>query len=65
MPTLEINGHGRVWVDDSFHSLTREQQQATVEEIAADLRASASVIEVELPDGSIAEFPAGTPPETM
>ncbi|AIL98101.1 hypothetical protein [Sinorhizobium meliloti] len=64
MPTLEINGHGRVWVDDSFHSLTREQQQATVEEIAADLRASAS-IEVELPDGSIAEFPAGTPPEIM
>ncbi|ASP96713.1 hypothetical protein GOC87_18825 [Sinorhizobium meliloti] len=65
MPTLEINGHGRVWVDDSFLSLTREQQQATVEEIAANLRASASVIEVELPDGSIAEFPDGTPPETI
>ena len=33
MATLEINGR-RVEVDDSFRSLSPEQQQATVEEIA-------------------------------
>ncbi|RVE90689.1 hypothetical protein [Sinorhizobium meliloti] len=65
MPTLEISGYGRVWVDDSFLSLSPEEQNATVEEIAANLRASAPVIEVELPDGSIAEFPDGTPTETI
>lgn len=46
MPTLEISGYGRVWVDDSFLSLSPEEQNATVEEIAANLRASAPVIEV-------------------
>jgi hypothetical protein len=36
MATLEINGR-KVEVDDSFRSLSPEQQQATVEEIAAAL----------------------------
>lgn len=36
MPTLNINGQ-RVKVDDSFLSLTPEQQNATVDEIAASL----------------------------
>ena len=37
MPTLEINGQ-RVKVDDSFLNLSPEQQQATVEEIAASMK---------------------------
>lgn len=36
MATLEINGR-RVEVDDSFRALSPEQQQATVEEIAASM----------------------------
>lgn len=36
MPTLEINGK-RVQVDDSFLSLSPEQQEATVDEIAASI----------------------------
>jgi hypothetical protein len=39
MATLEINGR-RVEVDDSFRSLSPEQQQATVEEIASSLGAA-------------------------
>ena len=38
MATLEINGR-RVQVDDAFRNLSPEQQQATVEEIAASLGA--------------------------
>ena len=36
MPTLEINGRD-VEVDDSFLSMTPEQQERTVDEIAAAL----------------------------
>jgi hypothetical protein len=41
MATLEINGR-KVEVDDSFRSLSPEQQQATVEEIAASLPQAAT-----------------------
>lgn len=41
MPTLNIEGH-KVQVDDSFLSLTPDQQNATVEEIAKSLSASDS-----------------------
>lgn len=40
MPTLNIDGVGRVEVDDSFLSLSPEQQSATVEEIVASHRKS-------------------------
>lgn len=39
MPTLEINGK-RVQVDESFLSLSPEQQEATVDEIAASIGAA-------------------------
>lgn len=44
MPTLNINGK-RVTVDDSFLSLSPEQQNATVDEIAASFDAAPSAVE--------------------
>ncbi|CAK7257700.1 MULTISPECIES: hypothetical protein [unclassified Shinella] len=66
MPTLNINGR-RVQVDDSFLSLTPEQQNATVDEIASqlgevpqaesaqsqDLRSDLSSMSTKLGDASI------------
>ncbi|TBZ00237.1 hypothetical protein [Rhizobium leguminosarum] len=77
MPTLNIQGK-RVKVDDSFLQLSPEEQNRTVDEIAAQIgvapqptKGTAAAagfenpIRVELPDGSIAEFPEGTPNEVM
>lgn len=46
MPILEINGR-RVQVEDSFMSLSPDQQEATVDEIAAELGATAPAPESE------------------
>ncbi|RUV39977.1 MULTISPECIES: hypothetical protein [unclassified Mesorhizobium] len=74
--TLEINGH-RVEVDSSFRSMPHDQQQATVDEIAKSLptagpwtkygasASSQNVTQVKAPDGSIVEFPDGTPDDVM
>lgn len=70
MPTLNINGR-RVKVDDSFLSLTPEQQNATVDEIASqlgevpqaesaqsqDLRSDLSSLSNKLGDASIDSLP--------
>ncbi|WP_260696071.1 hypothetical protein [Rhizobium leguminosarum] len=77
MPTLNIQGK-RVKVDDSFLQLSPEEQNRTVDEIAAQIGVAPqptkgtgatagfeNPIRVELPDGSIAEFPEGTPNDVM
>ncbi|RME97056.1 MAG: hypothetical protein D6773_16310 [Alphaproteobacteria bacterium] len=42
MPIIDIEGVGRVEVEDAFNNLTPEEQQAEVEAIAADIRAGRS-----------------------
>lgn len=79
MPTLNIQGK-RVKVDDSFLQLSPEEQNRTVDEIAQQIGVAPqqtkgtgtgagagfeNPIRVELPDGSIAEFPEGTSNEVM
>lgn len=77
MPTLNIQGK-RVKVDESFLQLSPEEQNRTVDEIAAQIGIAPqpttgtgatagfeNPIRVELPDGSIAEFPEGTPNDVM
>lgn len=56
MATLTINGR-RVTVDDSFLSLTPEQQDATVDEIAATMNAAPPPTSIQPPtDGAAGEF---------
>lgn len=44
MATLTVNGR-KVTVDDSFKSLSREQQEATVEEIASSMNAASKSVQ--------------------
>jgi hypothetical protein len=66
MPTLNINGR-RVQVDESFLSLSPEQQEATVNEIARSLGVvgeSPAAPEPTPPSGgNLADFLAGFPSE--
>jgi len=58
MPTLEIEGR-KVKVDDAFLSLSPEEQQKTVEEIAASFAPQATSSQQDAP------LPYGQPPEGM
>ena len=56
MATLTVNGR-RVTVDDSFLSLTPEQQDATVDEIAATMNAAPPPASIQPPtEGAAGEF---------
>jgi hypothetical protein len=69
--TLKIDGRS-VRVSRNFLDLSREQQDATVDEIAAHMRSGSasasqpgSPMEAELFDGTILEFPQGTSPDVI
>ena len=66
MITVTVGGK-RVRVGREFMDLSREQQDATIDEIAAQIgvRPNGQPIIVQTPDGGTAEFPAGTSRETM
>src|SRR6478609_7686356 len=64
MATLTVNGR-RVKVDDSFLSLPPEQQEATVNEIAASMGATAPAPSGPEPiklQGKVSDLPSQQPP---
>ena len=64
--TINIGGQ-RVKVGNEFMQMSPEMQNQTVDEIAGQIgvRPNGQPIIVQTPDGGTAEFPAGTPRETM
>lgn len=68
MPTIEIDGVGRVEVDDSFLKLSPQEQEATVAEIAASARSAPtakqsapSIRAPASPQGNVADQPNPEP----
>jgi hypothetical protein len=60
MPTVQIDGIGKVKLDDSFNSLPPDQQEATINEIAQSHHAAAPKAAA-APSPTVGDAPAPTP----
>jgi hypothetical protein len=64
MPTLNIEGVGRVTVDDSFSQMTPEQQAQAVEEITQEMKGATQPSATQPAPGAQPQAPGQQAPET-